>query len=819
MRSTKCARILAVGIAFVTALGMLPLVAASDIYDNSTVQITVEDSGYPMSISPSQKWFVPEDTIDLTIQVTVTAVGLQDFFDILIFGQGETLYAEHVIRFNDVAVDHATGKATVTIPSIMTEALPDDNYDVYVGDEMWIQDKGFDSGRIPWDWTWFRVQMYTIIAETDRTGYIPGDPVTVFYSVVSIKDGSLITEDAYDGSSFDGQWNVESGDGETTEGPTSFSNSAGNFDFQIFPQGSVSSTYFIYIYFNGTYGSTREQATRLQANAPGPDDFTVGGLGMSVTLDRAPPEYQLDSIVRVDVRTMVEGSNAGEPDVDVEIDILEGIGPSADKIFGYGGDFYSDADGEVHYMFQLDDGDFDEGQIYTVRVNTSKWLKEAWLSRVFSIVSGSGVISVDMVFNRDEYTTGDTVNIMVNTAAPAGHSTDFTYIYTVSSETSAYAKEAGSSSLFSFNLPSNFEGEMYFEVEVYNADRDHGYDLETKNVKYGIMLVNVDRDEYNAGDVLTVDYELISVLMPPDFFYVIRDANGNIVYEDVLPGSASWGYFTFNVPIVPSSSYTFNVYACEDGRILSGSDSADLEIGYDLIISFDKSNYLAGEIAVVHYEIVIQGGAGWPASFDLRYALYDYAPRSLATDHIQGDLSYPIPSGIPDGSYVFVLEEFVTGTVAVETITIGSVDPITGMPDFDGDGVPDSADSDDDNDGYSDVIEEEEGSNPKNATSKPPDTDEDYIPDSMDVDDDNDGFSDGEELLAGSDPMSSTSVPQAEETDPATSNPWEWLTPLILAVIALVMATIVLIRSGRPPRKEALLDDADTTEIDDGPSQ
>ena len=363
---------------------------------------------------------------------------------------------------------------------------------------------------------------------------------------------------------------------------------------------------------------------------------------------------------------------------------------------------------------------------------------------------------------------------------------------------------------------------MTFKVEVYNIQRDYGYYAETKSIEYGIMLVNVDKDEYDAGDALTVDYELISYLMwAPDFYYIVRDGNLQVVEEGVLSGVSYEGSFTFNVPTTPSSSYTFTVSATSDGRVVSDSDSAYLERGYDLTISFQKSSYLAGETAIVYYEIVPLGGVGLPSSFDLSYALYDFSPKTLATDRHQGDLSYPIPAGIPDGTYLFIVEEWVTGSFAIETIAIGPEGTVIGAEDFDGDGVPDSADSDDDNDGYSDVIEDQEGSDPKNATSKPPDNDEDYIPDSMDVDDDNDGFSDGEELLAGSDPMSSTSVPepQAGETDPATSNPWEWLAPLILAVIALVMASIVLIRSGRPPRKEALLDDGDTTEIDEGPSQ
>jgi hypothetical protein len=62
--------------------------------------------------------------------------------------------------------------------------------------------------------------------------------------------------------------------------------------------------------------------------------------------------------------------------------------------------------------------------------------------------------------------------------------------------------------------------------------------------------------------------------------------------------------------------------------------------------------------------------------------------------------------------------------------------------DTDGDLNPDSSDSDDDNDGYSDDIEIQVGSDSKDPDSVPPDHDSDFVPDSIDTDDDNDGVPD-----------------------------------------------------------------------------
>ena len=63
-------------------------------------------------------------------------------------------------------------------------------------------------------------------------------------------------------------------------------------------------------------------------------------------------------------------------------------------------------------------------------------------------------------------------------------------------------------------------------------------------------------------------------------------------------------------------------------------------------------------------------------------------------------------------------------------------------------------DTDDDNDGYSDVDElTNNQSDPEDANSTPPDTDVDFVSDLNDTDDDNDGLSDSAETAQGSNPL------------------------------------------------------------------
>ncbi len=80
--------------------------------------------------------------------------------------------------------------------------------------------------------------------------------------------------------------------------------------------------------------------------------------------------------------------------------------------------------------------------------------------------------------------------------------------------------------------------------------------------------------------------------------------------------------------------------------------------------------------------------------------------------------------------------------------------------DFDGDGECDGLDQDDDNDGWNDVIDDF----PRDA-SEWNDNDEDSIGDNADLDDDNDGFSDVYEQECGSDHMTGFSQPLDTDRD------------------------------------------------------
>jgi hypothetical protein len=76
---------------------------------------------------------------------------------------------------------------------------------------------------------------------------------------------------------------------------------------------------------------------------------------------------------------------------------------------------------------------------------------------------------------------------------------------------------------------------------------------------------------------------------------------------------------------------------------------------------------------------------------------------------------------------------------------------------------------DSDKDGYSDIVEKREGSDPNDPNKTPADFDKDFDPDSTDLDDDNDGYTDIEENKAGTNPKDPNSKPTTPVAAPAPS--------------------------------------------------
>lgn len=140
-------------------------------------------------------------------------------------------------------------------------------------------------------------------------------------------------------------------------------------------------------------------------------------------------------------------------------------------------------------------------------------------------------------------------------------------------------------------------------------------------------------------------------------------------------------------------------------------------------------------------------------------------------------------NGVPDNYFRVTNAATLDHSLALALSRIDG--SIVAAPDFDGDGTPDALDSDDDNDGLPDSWEQQYGLNPLNAgdadqdgrsnliefqqgtnpTIADLDTDGDGQPNALDLDDDNDGLPDTWEQQHGLDPLNATDATADGDND------------------------------------------------------
>ncbi|MDA8644650.1 hypothetical protein N9L50_05105, partial [Flavobacteriaceae bacterium] len=245
---------------------------------------------------------------------------------------------------------------------------------------------------------------------------------------------------------------------------------------------------------------------------------------------------------------------------------------------------------------------------------------------------------------------------------------------------------------------------------------------------------------------------VISFNSAPDFDN-LDDADGDGVYEVIVQASDVVGY---------TVTQTINITA--------------LEVPYGIEFTAVEANPTEGEAG--SYTAVLTSAPSAPVTIPLtssnsRASLSPATltftpdnwnvPQTVTVNTIDdssagGDLAVTISTGKPtsdDANYNNLsasdTNDFTITLVDDEIDTDGDgyydyEDAFPSDPneylDTDGDGIGNNADTDDDGDGWSDDIEDQEGSDPLDASDQPSDTDGDGIPNSLDTDDDNDGVLD-----------------------------------------------------------------------------
>jgi len=609
-------------------------------------------------------YYVPSEQIQFTI--SIAGGDPRDYDVVIMWDDGVTRTNHSGSQFNNVNIPAPQTSITLNfvIPDVgaSTPMKDGDFYYIEVHDMNWIENGGVGATM---DRLQFSIRTWTMSLETDRGVYLPGDRGRVLWSVNLIKDGTLAP--AGDGQLWVNDW--PNGNALISPNPVMFTGSKGEQPFTLLGTIPTNRQIRAQAWFN----TTRSNADRfvfVVASAP------IDGLRMITNV--AAATYEPGGIVTVDVSAKVTDfpPNPLSPGAaGVEVDIAVTDQSTGRVIPGYGAsNLLTDSNGNLRHVFQLNSS-IPDGTSFLVRADgVANNAVTAFATDTFVVNSRAGM-TIAQSFDKTQYLSGDTVRMTVDVGGSAG---PFTYIYEardMSPGGGLLDRQTSTLNGYVYVIPTTFDGPISFSALVDDGQGNRRFASRTFTVVIGILVVNLDRSEYNGGETVTASYSLkrnTGVFANPTYYYEIFDTSFILVKSGITTGAN----VQYIVPGVPSNSYTFQITATEAGRSLSGSATASIVSGVQLSLDFDRASYNPGETMRITYNLVARGRTALPASFLFFVGMPGAPAKTVQTTQSSGVISYTVPVGMNTGAQFVTVQEFTTGAYAVEGVTIGSTNPL-----------------------------------------------------------------------------------------------------------------------------------------------
>ncbi len=605
--------------------------------------VEIDESPY----TGSTTLFVPEETI--TIHV---------------FGPEDDIYVVKIIYDpTDVAAEKRKWPPR-TVPSsgeiILEYEIPDSAASIEVYEvQVWSEDELTHHAGVDYQ---YRVTLFNADMEVERDRYIAGERVEAHYMCWYVRDHGAVTEGYID-------WLVE----ENWPGGTTIATG----DITISDADDAVGTFHVDL---GTGASTGQYRVRFWLNdtdsptpdheVPMTDTFQVENLQVEIRINEAPvppwPIFAPGESVRVDVTIRIDGERIAGAEVDI---IVREEGDVEDA---YGADdLVTKSDGTVTHFFTLDT-DIDDGTEFEIEAEAR--LEDVTVSKIaeFTVEEEAvGLLEVTLKFDKNIYLTGETITATAEVQTTGTTTADVNYRFWIRNSFTwdLIHWTIQDSNELQWTVPDDFSGTLYFRVDAKNSEGFDDWDSEYIGVVYGHLLVNADKKEYEAGDTITVSFELVTnVMTNPDFYYTVEAAG-----LPIESGPAGTEDFTFEIPAIPADTYRFVVTAIDEGYVVEGSDTSRLLAGFFMSFEFDKEAYSPGDTMTITYEIKARGDSTLPGTFNITYGLMNAPPPmySKQTTNAKGTLKYEIPDGIDEGHQLFGVSEGSTAT-AIESVYIRS---------------------------------------------------------------------------------------------------------------------------------------------------
>ncbi len=619
----------------------------------------------------SGAYYVPGEQMQFTIGVTAPAD--PRVWDVLVvWDDGVTYRNWSGNQFDNVDLGTVN---PITLNFNIDPTMKDgDWYYVRVYDSTWIETNG-TVGNMQWSQR-FSIRTWLLNVELSRRAYLPGDVVTVIWSANMIRDGSLAP-----GNGYGLLWVYEIGPGfnQPVAGvtwPQSLTGPTGTYAFQLLGSVPVNHQVNAFAYYNNTQANP-DRFSFDQAIVP------INGLRMMVNV--ASLTYQPGAIVPVDISAKVTDAapNAGDPGAaGVEVDITVTDQTTGRTEASYGAqNLLTDDHGNIRYVFQLN-ATIPDGESFLVRADGVANNAVTNFATDTFIVRTSAGLTLVLTFNKNQYLSGDTVTMTADVSGSAG---PFTFVYEArdgGAGGNLLDRQTTTAKTYSYRIPDRFDGQITFLATADDGNGNRASGNRAFNVLLGILVVNLDKNEYGAGETVTATGRLTSnVLSGPDYFYEVFDSSvvPNVLVKSgriTVDSTGAPNPVTYTVPAVPSTSYLFRITASKDGRALSGSATTYLVSGVVLSVSFDKSSYMPGETVRIGYSLTARGPrTALPSSFTLQVSMPGAPSKTVQTTSASGEITYTIPNPANNGDVLIFVAELNTGAQAYNVIHVGGVNP------------------------------------------------------------------------------------------------------------------------------------------------
>lgn len=560
------------------------------------------------------------------ITITVTAEIYQSNINITIYDEDWSVIED----WNDQSMANRIWTTTY----LLAETLPDGVYYLLVNES--------ETDR-PLGEIMFNVKKYTLQILPDAGAYLPGETMTLHYTVTSNKDGSGVSGtiiewifEYYDTEDHDWDKKTES----FTAG------SSGSFNILIPELASKTYDGDLRAWANDTSDHSSYNYLNIE----------IGGITAYLYLD--DDEYLAGDFVVVEVSAYVDYSyplKNGNVRLTVSKEGVEITGYTVTNL-------NTDLQGGLTYIFALQDNA--EIGMYTVEINVSKENEWDTDQETFEVVEERDMtleVGFDNIYYSDSdyplYYSGETVGVTYTAlrGEEVVENVNCEYwVYYGDNYISAGTTSAGE---FTFAIPADFEGRLTLSLQVTDSESNKASQTTRIDVEGPSLLLNPKMPEYLPGDTVKIEYKVVGTQLPDvSYYYEIKDNHGNVIRREDLTQPS--GEFQFEVPEadVPDSYSIRGWITDNNGNSIAESSAVVTRLrGYMITFSLDKRTYRPGETATLHYKITSVDDSEIPQDFRLTYGYSGGERRSTQASKAEGDLKVKVPEDAADGSGFFYL--------------------------------------------------------------------------------------------------------------------------------------------------------------------